>query len=111
MESEITEIIDRIRKFRDERDWQQFHDPKNLAISLSVESAELLQTFLWKNASEANLEKVKEELADVFYSAFLLADTYQLDVKQIILDKLEKNAAKYPVEKARGSNRKWDDLK
>jgi NTP pyrophosphatase (non-canonical NTP hydrolase) len=110
MESEIVEIIDRIRKFRDERDWQQFHDPKNLAVSLSVESAELLQTFLWKDASEANLEEVKEELADVFYSAFLLADTYQLDVKQIIFDKLEKNAAKYPVDKARGSNRKWNDL-
>jgi len=110
MESEIVEIIDRIRKFRDDRDWQQFHDPKNLAVSLSVESAELLQTFLWRDASEANLEKVKEELADVFYSAFLLADTYQLDVKQIIFDKLEKNAAKYPVDKAKGSNRKWDDL-
>ncbi|MEQ8417791.1 MAG: nucleotide pyrophosphohydrolase [Imperialibacter sp.] len=110
MESEIVEIIDRIRKFRDERDWQQFHDPKNLAVSLSVESAELLQTFLWRDASEANLENVKEELADVFYSAFLLADTYQLDVKQIIFDKLEKNAAKYPVDKAKGSNRKWDDL-
>ncbi|MEQ8810338.1 MAG: nucleotide pyrophosphohydrolase [Imperialibacter sp.] len=110
MGSEIVEIIDRIRKFRDERDWQQFHDPKNLAVSLSVESAELLQTFLWRDASEANLENVKEELADVFYSAFLLADTYQLDVKQIIFDKLEKNAAKYPVDKAKGSNRKWDDL-
>ncbi|CAD5258738.1 MULTISPECIES: nucleotide pyrophosphohydrolase [unclassified Imperialibacter] len=110
MGSEIVEIIDRIRKFRDERDWQQFHDPKNLAVSLSVESAELLQTFLWRDASEANLENVKEELADVFYSAFLLADTYQLDVKQIIFDKLEKNAAKYPVDKAKGSNRKWDEL-
>ncbi len=110
MESEIAEIIGRIKQFRDERDWQQFHDAKNLAISLNIEAAELLQTFLWKDASEANLEKVKEELADVFYSAFLLADTYQLDVKQIIFDKLEKNAEKYPVEKARGSNRKWDDL-
>lgn len=110
MESEIAEIISRIKQFRDERDWQQFHDAKNLAISLNIESAELLQTFLWKDAAEANLEKVKEELADVFYSAFLLADTYQLNVKQIVFDKLEKNAAKYPVAKSRGSNRKWDNL-
>ncbi len=110
MKSEITEIIDAIKKFRDARDWEQFHDAKNLAICLSVESAELLEIFLWKKAEDANTEKVKNELADVFYSAFLLAEKYGFDVKEIIFDKLKNNEIKYPIEKSKGSNKKYNEL-
>jgi len=110
MKSEINEIIDAIKKFRDERDWEQFHDEKNLAICLNLESAELLENFLWKNSEDANKEKVKNELADVFYAAFLLADKYGFDVKEIIFDKLKSNALKYPVDKSKGSNKKYDEF-
>lgn len=110
MKSEIDIILNEILKFRDDRDWKQFHDGKNLAICLTVESAELLEQFLWKDGTEVNVEKVKEELADVFYSALLLAHEYNLDVKQIVLDKLEKNKNKYPIPKSKGSNKKHDEL-
>ena len=108
--SEIESIIGDIKKFRDERDWEKFHDPKNLAICLNVEAAELLEVFLWKTPDEINAERFKEELADVFYSAFLLADKFGLDVGAIVREKLEKNGKKYPPEKARGSKKKYDEL-
>lgn len=110
MNSEINEIIEAIKRFRDERDWKQFHDAKNLAICLNVEAAELLENFLWKNDVEANTENVKNELADVFYNAFLLSNLYGFDVKEIILDKLKSNELKYPIEKAKGSNKKYNEL-
>ncbi len=110
MKPETIEIIESIKKFRDERNWEQFHDAKNLAICLSVEASELLELFLWKSAEEVNIDKVKQELADVFYSAFLLADKYKFDVKEIIYDKLKSNALKYPVNKSKGVNKKYDEL-
>lgn len=110
MKSEIEEVIDEIKKFRNDRDWQQFHDSKNLAISLSVEASELLETFLWKNDTEADTNKVKQELADVFYNAFLLADNYGFDVKEMISEKLRINALKYPIDKSKGSNKKYNEL-
>ncbi|MPR33371.1 nucleotide pyrophosphohydrolase [Salmonirosea aquatica] len=110
MKKEIEVITEKIKAFRDERDWKQFHDPKNLAICLSIESSELLQSFLWKNADEADIEKIKEELADVLYSALLIADHYNLNVKESIEAKLKINAQKYPVSKAKGSNKKYDHL-
>ncbi len=108
--SEIQSLTAAIRKFRDERDWAQFHDGKNLALCLGVEAGELLEVFLWKGADEIDQEKLKDELADVFYSAFLLADTYGLDVGKIVRGKLKKNAKKYPVAKSRGSRKKYDEL-
>jgi len=108
--SEIESIIADIRKFRDARDWKQYHDPKNLAICLNVEAAELLEVFLWKGHEEINRERFEEELADVLYAAFLLADNYGLDVGKIIRAKLKKNAVKYPVRKAKGSRKKYDEL-
>jgi NTP pyrophosphatase (non-canonical NTP hydrolase) len=108
--SEIESIVADIRKFRDARDWAKFHDPKNLAINLSVEAAELLEVFLWKNAGEIDPARLKEELADVFYSAFLLADAFRLDVGGIVRAKLRQNAKKYPVRKAKGSKKKYDEL-
>ena len=96
--------------FRDERDWEQFHNPKDLALGLSIEAAELNELFLWKKPEEADLDKVKEELADVFGFALLLANHYKLDISEIVKAKLQQNAEKYPVEKAKGSNRKYTEL-
>ena len=104
------EITQALIEFRNERDWEQFHNPKDLALAISIESGELLELFLWKNANDANTEKIKEELADVFAYAFLLAEKYQLDVKDIVLEKIRKNAEKYPVEKAKGTAKKYDEL-
>ena len=106
----MDEVINKLKKFRDDRDWEQFHNPKDLAVALNIEASELLEAFLWKSPEEADVEKVKEELADVFAYALLLAESYELDVKQIVLDKIEKNHKKYPVNKARGSAKKYTEL-
>lgn len=111
--NQIKEITNALVQFRDEREWQQFHDTKNLAVALSIEAAELNELFLWKDVAESETvskEKIKEELADVFAFAFLLADKHQFDVKQIILEKIQKNAEKYPVEKSKGTARKYTEL-
>jgi NTP pyrophosphatase (non-canonical NTP hydrolase) len=108
--TQIKKITDELRKFRDERDWAQFHNPKDLALALSIEASELLELFLWKTAEQADADKVKEELADVFAYAFMLADKYGLDVAQIMQDKLAKNKLKYPVAKSRGSAKKYNEL-
>ena len=107
---DIEEIIQELLKFRNERDWEQFHNPKDLALAINVEAGELLELFLWKNFEDANKEKIKEELADVFAFAFLLADKYKFNVKEIILDKIIKNGEKYPVEKAKGTAKKYNEL-
>lgn len=108
--TEIEEMTSALIKFRDERDWKQFHNAKDLSLALSIEAGELLELFLWKNAEEAKVEKVKEELADVFAFALLLAEKYQFNVKEIVLDKIKKNAEKYTVDKAKGSARKYNEL-
>ena len=108
--SDIEEILSELRKFNKERDWDQFHNGKDLAIGLSVEASELLEAFLWKAAEDASMEKIKEELADVLNYAFQMADRYDLDIKQIMLDKINRNAQKYPVEKAKGSAKKYNEL-
>ncbi len=107
---ESNEIVEALLKFRDERNWAQFHNPKDLALAINVEAGELLELYLWKNAEEANVEKVKEELADIFAFAFLLAEKYQFNVRDIVLEKIQKNAVNYPVEKARGTAKKYDEL-
>lgn len=111
--SDIKEIINALIDFRNERDWAQFHDTKNLAVALSIEAAELNEIFLWKDVKESDSvdkEKIKEELADVFAYAFLLAEKQGLDVKQIILDKIKRNGEKYPVDKAKGTSKKYNEL-
>jgi NTP pyrophosphatase (non-canonical NTP hydrolase) len=108
--SDIKTITEALINFRNERDWEQFHNPKDLALAINVEAGELLELYLWKNAAEADKEKIKEELADVFAYAFLLADKYQFDVKEIVLEKIKKNAEKYPVEKAKGTAKKYNEL-
>jgi|TARA_B110001469_G_C9644971_1_gene325575 NTP pyrophosphatase (non-canonical NTP hydrolase) len=108
--SDIKKITDKLIEFRNERDWEQFHNPKDLAVALNIEAGELLENFLWKSHEEANKEKVKEELADVFAYAFLLADKYDFDVKQIVLDKIKSNGEKYPINKAKGTAKKYTEL-
>lgn len=108
--SDIQELTKALIKFRNERDWEQFHNPKDLAVALNIEAGELLENFLWKSAEEANKEKVKEELADVFAYALLLAEKYDFDVKEIVLEKIKKNGEKYPVEKAKGTAKKYNEL-
>jgi len=108
--SDIKQITEELIKFRNERDWEQFHNPKDLALAINIESSELLEEFLWKKAEEAKIEKVKEELADVFAYAFLLADKYDFDVKQIVLEKIKSNGEKYPIDKAKGTAKKYNVL-
>jgi len=108
--SDIKIITEALIKFRNERDWDQFHNPKDLAIALSIESSELLENFLWKSHEEADKDKVKEELADVIAYALLLAEKYKFDVKAILLEKIKKNGEKYPVEKAKGTAKKYNQL-
>lgn len=103
-----------ILQFRDDRDWKQFHNPKDLAISISLESAELLEIFQWSADDlycEDKKDKIKEELADVLIYAALLADCCGLDIDEIIQNKIKKNNEKYPVGKAKGSKEKYDRLK
>jgi len=108
--SDLEELRKAIVQFTQERDWDQFHNGKDLALALSIEAAELNEAFLWKDAKDVNVDKVKEELADIFNYAILIADKYNLDIKQIVLEKLRKNAKKYPVEKAYGSAKKYNEL-
>jgi len=108
--AEISEITDMLIKFRDDRNWEQFHNSKDLALALSIEAAELNELFLWKRAEDVNSEKLKEELADVFIYAFLLAKKHEFDVREIVLSKIKINGEKYPPEKAKDSARKYHEL-
>ena len=101
-------VLRSLREFVAERDWAQFHSPENLAKSVSIEAAELLECFQW--GPDYKLEDVREELADVLTYCFLLADRLGLDPDQVVLDKLAKTRAKYPVDKARGRSTKYDQL-
>ena len=103
------DTIDRIRKFTSDRDWEQFHTPSNLAKSISIEAGELLECFQW-NDTDYDIEHVKEELADVLVYCQNMLDELGLDADEIINEKMDKNEAKYPVEKAKGSATKYDKL-
>lgn len=105
----MQETIDRIRRFSYDRDWNQFHSPANLAKSIVIEAAELLECFQWNN-EEYDLQQVKEELADVLVYCQNLLDKLGLDADEIINMKMTQNEAKYPVEKAKGSATKYDKL-
>ena len=108
--SNIEKLTDALVKFRDERDWEQFHNPKDLAIALNIEAGELLEIYLWKTANEADVEKVKEELADVLAYALLIAKHYNFNIEEIVLDKIAKNALKYTTDKAKGNAKKYNEL-
>ena len=107
------ETVDEVLKFRDDRDWKQFHDPKDLAISISLEASELLEIFQWSRDDVYcldKIDKIKEELADVVNYCILMADACNLDLDKIITDKIKLNAAKYPVDKAKGTSTKYNEL-
>lgn len=106
----IEDLIKAIVKFRDERDWEQFHNAKDLSLALSIEAAELNQLFLWKSPEEVDVARVKDELADILNYALLIAEKFDFDVSRIVLDKIEKTAQKYPVDKAKGSAKKYNEL-
>ena len=105
----MEDIIKLINKFRDERDWRQFHNPKDLAISISLESSELLENFQWKSSEEAvnlKLENMKDEIADVLIYTLMLADDLNLDIEELIKSKIEKNSNRYTIEKSKGNKDK-----
>ena len=107
------ETIKQILKFRDDRDWKQFHNPKDLAISISLEAAELLEVFQWSGtdvSNEGREEKIKEELADVLNYCVLMADACGLDIDEIVQEKIKVNNEKYPVSKAKGKKEKYNKL-
>ena len=111
--SEFSELLQILEKFRDERDWAQFHDSRNLALALSIEAAELNELFLWKKDEEAeqvDKQRLREELADVFAYAIMLAGRHGLDVSEIVKEKIEQNAKKYPVDQAKGNSSKYKDF-
>ncbi|WP_406533617.1 nucleotide pyrophosphohydrolase [Methanobrevibacter sp.] len=104
----MDEIFDKLIRFQVERDWKKFHTPENLAKSISIEAAELLEHFQW--GKDYNLEDVSEELADVLIYCIYMANSLDLDIKEIILDKMEKNAIKYPVDKSKGNATKYTEF-
>lgn len=105
----MQEVIEKIIKFRDDRDWKQFQSLDNIAKSISIESAELLENFQW-DSENYDIEHVKEELADVLIYSYLMAITMDVDVKEIMIKKIEKNEEKYPVDKCRGKSSKYTEL-
>jgi dCTP diphosphatase len=116
MSDVIHELTARLIKFREERDWKQFHNPKDMALSLSLEVGELLELMQWKNGQEltdhlnANKQAVSEELADVFGWLLYLAHDLQIDLGEALYKKIEKNAIKYPIEKSKGTAKKYTEL-
>lgn len=108
--SEIKTLTAEIVSFIQERDWEQFHQPKDTALALSIEASELNEAFLWKREDEVDINKIKEELADVLIYSLDLARQYNLDVEQIIRTKIQKNREKYPVVKCKGSSKKYTEL-
>lgn len=111
--NDIKILTDELVKFRDARNWQQFHNSKDLAVAISIEAAELNELFLWKSVEESekvNKEMIAEELADVLAFALLLAEKHGFDVKEIVLNKIRKNNEKYPVDKSKNIATKYTDL-
>lgn len=110
---DIQPAIDLLIKFRDERNWKQFHNTKDLALALSIEAAELNELFLWKNGEETDkvdIQKIKSELADILAYALLITEKYQFDLNEIIAKKVQENELKYPVEKSRNNSSKYNEL-
>ncbi|MDG5493176.1 nucleotide pyrophosphohydrolase [Psychroserpens sp. SPM9] len=108
--SEISNLIKELIEFRNLRDWKQFHNSKDLALAINIEAGELLELFLWKENEDFVKEKLEEELADVLSFCLLLAEKHDLDVSKIIQKKIRLNNKKYPIEKAKGNSKKYNEL-
>ena len=107
------DTINQVLKFRDDRNWKQFHNPKDLALSICLEAAELLEVFQWSGSDtvcEEKKDKIREELADVLNYCVLMADACNLDMDEIVQEKIKRNNQKYPVDKAKDSAKKYDEL-
>jgi NTP pyrophosphatase (non-canonical NTP hydrolase) len=112
-QDQFSKLVERIRTFCSDRDWSQFHDPKNLAISLQLESSEVLELFQWTKDNEMKEGKdsdMADELADVFYWLIMLANHYDIDLTEALSKKMDKNEEKYPIEKAKGKSDKYTEL-
>ena len=107
---EIKDLTQALTNFRDDRDWEQFHNSKDLALAISIEASELLELFLWKENEDVDKQKLREELADIFSFSILLANKHKLNIKDIIMDKIKQNSKKYPVKKAKGKSTKYTEL-
>lgn len=107
---ELKKTINNLIEFRNKRDWGQFHNSKDLALAISIEASELLELFLWKDNEEFDKGKLEEELADIFSYALLLAEKHNLDVPEIVNKKIKENSKKYPVSKAKGTAKKYNEL-
>ena len=110
---EINDIVKEINKFRDDRNWRQFHNEKDLSLSITLEAAELLELFQWKTSDEVvetNRERLAEEIADVLIYSYMLADNLNFDINNIIRKKLVKNAEKYPIAKSKDNKIKYNEL-
>ncbi len=105
----MKDVISQLIKFRDDRDWKQFHTAENLSKSIVLEAAELLENFQW-SSSNFNVENIKEELADIMTYSLLMCDYYGFDVKEIIIEKMKKNEKKYPIDKSYGKSEKYNKL-
>lgn len=116
MTEDLKQLIGRIKQFNEERDWDQFHHPKELAISIVLEASELLEHFQWKSWEEIDgyIKKhksdISEEVADIFIYLLQMSDSLDIDIIRAAKDKIKKNAKKYPVEKAKGSAKKYTEL-
>lgn len=116
MDSEFENLIKKIIAFREKRDWAQYHDPKNLATAISIEAAELQEIFLWQTAGasrqlpDEKIDLVKDEVADIFIFLSYLCDAFNINLHDAVENKISKNELKYPVEKSKGSNRKYNEL-
>lgn len=108
--TQIDTLIQELIKFRDERDWQQFHNSKDLALAISIEASELNELFLWKNNEDVNKEKLKYELADTMAYCLLLAEKHGINIEQAIREKISLNAQKYPIEKSKGTATKYTEF-
>ena len=108
MDKSLSQLTKSVLKFRDDRNWAQFHTGKDIAMCLSIEASEALELFLWKKEDSIDIDKLQDELGDVLYSLLLLADHYGVDLEEALANKLQKNELKYPVEKFRNSNKKYN---
>jgi len=108
--SDLKETINKLIEFRDQRDWKQFHNSKDLALAISIEASELLELFLWKDNEEFDKDKLEDELADVFSFGLLLAEKHNLNISDIVNKKIVKNSLKYPILKAKGTAKKYNEL-
>jgi NTP pyrophosphatase (non-canonical NTP hydrolase) len=107
---QLNDLTTRLLEFRDQRDWAKFHNPKDLALAINIETSELLELFLWKQIVEVDRIKVEEEVADIFAYLLLFAEKYEIDLRQALLNKIEVNKIKYPIDKSKGISTKYNDL-